>query len=137
MGLALVAVPFGCGYSFKRESDIVELSYSASGLRVVIVTNRTDTEGTCFVEYLFKRPRGFRVLDEGDLIRYWESGAFRADRHLYEVTSGGWKAQEIEIAGMLSVTDDVGGYREWFIATTNRCANVLSVREPEIREWDC
>ncbi|MDT4291013.1 hypothetical protein RO575_15710 [Methylomonas sp. MO1] len=107
---------------------------SRSGLRVVVGTNHSGNNESLWVEYHFDAPRGFRFLDEGDLIRYWESGVFTHGYHLFEITTGGWLEQETQLPGMLSVTSAVGTFREWFICTTNGCINVLSVKEPLIRE---
>lgn len=81
-------------------------------------------------EVTFTAPRGFRYLDEGDLLCYWRSGAFETSRYLvFEIKSGGWADQE-EQNGMLDVTAAVGTYREWLIVSSNACLNVISAVEP-------
>ncbi|WP_294768142.1 hypothetical protein [uncultured Rhodoferax sp.] len=119
----------------RRKSGIAELSFGVTGLRVVVHCNGQHSDAQLQVEYHFDAPRGFRLLDEGDLLRYWETGAFAVDCQLFEIFSGGWMDQECELAGMLDVTSGVGSFREWFICTDNDCLNVLSVNEPLVREF--
>jgi hypothetical protein len=133
--MQLKARPVGTLHTTPRESDIAELSLGLTGLRVVVHVNRRDSDEQLQVEYQFDAPRGFRFLDEGDLLRYWETGVFSGDHHLFEILSGGWIDQECKFPGMLSVTSAVGTFREWFIRTSNGCINVLSVNEPLIREF--
>jgi hypothetical protein len=83
------------------------------------------------IQFTFDGPRGFRLLDEGDLIRYWESRKFEPGYHLFELTAGGWREQETTLPGMLSVSDAIGA-REWFVATTNQCMNVLAADPPTV-----
>lgn len=41
----------------------------------------------------FKSYDGFRYLDEGDLMRYWESDVFSPPCHVFEIESGGWRLE--------------------------------------------
>jgi hypothetical protein len=43
--------------------------------------------------------------------------------------------QETQLPGMLSVSSGIGTFREWFVCTTNACANVLSAEPPLVREF--
>lgn len=131
-GRSLSASVIGARYAQRTESDVVELSYGSGQLRVVVATRSVDGR-ELEVTFEFDGPRGCRVLDEGDLLRYWEANVFPAGYHLFEITSGGWRHQETRIAGMLSVSDAIGS-REWFIATTNTCVNVLSAAAPRVSE---
>lgn len=133
--MRLAAEPVGSLYKTRVESDISELSLGITGLRVVVDTTAPGSNESVLVEYHFEVPRGFRFLDEGDLLRYWASNVFTHGYHLFEVKSGGWLEQEEQLPGMLSVTLAVGTFREWFICTTGRCVNVLSVNPPLIREF--
>jgi hypothetical protein len=133
--MRLTAKPIGSLYTTRQESDIAELSLGCLGLRALVDTNPNESYERLFVENSFRGPRGFRFLDEGDLIRYWESEVFTHGYHLFEVLSGGWLEQETQLQGMLSVTQGMGGFREWFIYTTNGCINVLAVHEPLVREF--
>jgi hypothetical protein len=51
---------------------------------------------------------------------------------VFEIKRGGWAEQEDQ-SGMFNVTAAVGTFREWFIASSNACLNVISVAEPLVR----
>jgi len=123
---------FGAEYFFEEENNIEEIFYSYSGLRIVIETKKSKFVPV-LLEVFFRYVNGFRCLDEGDLIAYWESGKFQSLHHVYEIYSGGWSNGEVIESGILSVSSSVQP-REWFIATTNKCITVLSSSEPMLRE---
>lgn len=124
--------PYGKQYRFDQESDITDLFYTTSGLRITVIA-ATSMFTNIYLDIHFSSTAGFRLLDEGNLIAYWESGAFRSNYHVYEVLSGGWTNGEPLPDGILSNREFIN-YREWFIATTNKCMTVLSGDEPLIRE---
>jgi hypothetical protein len=116
-----------------NHDDIVELSLGPSGLRIVIASYGRDDDDR-FLEVLFYGARGFRYLDEGDLLAYWRSGVFAPRKHsVFEITGGGWIEQE-RTQGMLDTTDAVGGFREWVIVTSNGCLNIISKIPPTLRK---
>jgi len=116
-----------------KRSDLCDIALGFSGLRIAVGLGEDEFGNNRFVEIVFKAPRGFRYLDEGDLLPYWDSKAFDTSRYLvFEIKSGGWIAQE-EQHGMLNVTSAVGTYREWFVASSNACLNVISVDGPLVR----
>ncbi|MFD0755622.1 hypothetical protein ACFQ09_16815 [Massilia norwichensis] len=104
-----------------------------SGLRVAVALGEDERGNDQFLEIVFTAPRGFRYLDEGDLLPYWSSRAFDTSRYVvFEIKSGGWAEQETA-HGMLNVTAAFGGFREWVIVSSNACLNVISTVEPLIR----
>jgi len=112
----------------RHESDIYRITDSKDGLTILIDTvNENGQRADLRVH--FEWVRGFRYLDEGDLIYYWETQAFTIPQHVFQVTSGGWSNGELVQPGVLSVSTaiEIG---EWFIATTNGCINVLSNAVP-------
>lgn len=112
------------------ESDILSVSDDFNGLTFVVeaYTKNKPTQ-TIIVE--FSGTRGYRVLDEGDLMRYEECHELWKPYCVHEIISGGWLNGETLDDGVLTVSKAVG-IREWFIATTNSCANVLSSSSPKI-----
>jgi hypothetical protein len=121
--------PIGKKYRFDQESDITDVIYTRTGLRVTVIA-ATSMFTNIYLEFHFDWVAGFRMLDELDLLGYWESGAFRDGHHLYEIISGGWATGEVRQEGVIRDEQD---YREWFIVTTNQCMNVLA-GEPLVRE---
>lgn len=133
MGSPLIVETFGPPVPNLRISDLCDLSLGFSGLRVAVCLGEDEHGDDRFVEIVFTAPRGFRYLDEGDLLPYWRTNAFDTSRYLvFEIKRGGWIEQE-EQSGMLNVTAAIGTYREWFITSSNACLNVISAVEPLVR----
>jgi hypothetical protein len=127
------AQPFGNEYRFDgKESDIVEVLDSISGLRVIVTTS-IDEVNERLLEVYFRRVQGYRYLDEGDLIAYWKTETFRTPHHVYEITNGGWLTGEAVHEGILEISKSFE-YREWFICTTNGCMNVIAANPPELKD---
>ncbi len=124
--------PVGKPYRFDQESDITDVVYTPSGLRVTVIA-ATSMFTNIYLDIHFASVAGFRLLDEGDLLGYWESPAFNSNHHVYEILTGGWATGESVANGVLSRNEFIN-YREWFIVTTNQCMNVLSGDDPLIRE---
>lgn len=133
--MKIIAEPKSKSYPEKNLYDIGELSLGVSGLRIVVTAIDKLNKELTQIEIHFEVARGFRVLDEGDLLAYWQAKVFEPGYCLYEITSGGWLEQENQFPDMLTVTNAVGHFREWFICTANNCVNVLSVHPPLIREF--
>lgn len=133
MDITQAAENFGPSIPGSRKADITELALGVTGLRVVVAVGEHENGENRYLEIMFTDPRGFRYLDEGDLLPYWRGGVFNTLDHLvFEIKRGGWAEQE-QHAGMLNVTAAFGGHREWFIASQNGCLNVISRLEPIIR----
>tara|TARA_R110001599_G_scaffold160532_1_gene348395 strand:+ start:131 stop:535 length:405 start_codon:yes stop_codon:yes gene_type:complete len=125
------AIEYGLMHDDRRfESDIVSISDSKDGLKIII---ETLSEGGYerMMEVSFEDARGFRFLDEGDLHYYFSSGAFSKPYHVFKILSGGWVNGEISQPGMLGVSKAVE-IGEWFVVTNNGCVNVLSSSEPNM-----
>lgn len=133
MGSTYIVEAFGPRVPDLGNSDLCDLSLGFSGLRVAVCLGKDEHGDDRFVEIVFTAPRGFRYLDEGDMLPYWRSKSFDTSRYLvFEIKGGGWAEQE-EQSGMLNVTAAAGTYREWFIASSNGCLNVISALEPLVR----
>ena len=133
--MKITVEPKSKSYMGKVFTGIGELSLGASGLRIVVTAIDEISKKRTLIEILFEEIRGFRVLDEGDLIPYWQSKVFEPGYYLFEIMSGGWLEQEKQFPGMLAITEAVGDSREWFICTEYNCVNVLSVNPPLIRDF--
>ncbi|HCD52150.1 MAG TPA: hypothetical protein DEQ34_06875 [Balneolaceae bacterium] len=117
--------------SERHESDIFSVSDSKDGLTILIDT--VDETGIRRdLKIHFKFTYAYRYLDEGDLAYYWATDAFRDNKHVFRIFSGGWSNGETLENGILTISS-VTEIPEWFIATTNGCLNVLSYNEPEIQ----
>jgi hypothetical protein len=127
------AQPLGNEYRFDgKESDIVEVFDSVSGLRIIVST-WIDSINEALVEVYFRRVQAYRYLDEGDLLAYWKTGKFRTPHHVHEITNGGWITGEKLEPGILEIAKSFG-MREWFISTTNGCMTVLAAHQPVLKD---
>jgi hypothetical protein len=78
---------------------------------------------------VFRRPAGFRVLDERDLCEFWDN-YHTGNGWLYEVHEGGW--QELESHRQyFNSPSFFTGLRE-FLVVCDTCVSVLGVEPPEI-----
>ncbi len=125
--------PIGKKYQNEGESDIFEINDSHSSLRIIVDT-ALGSDDKLYLEIVFIDCRGYRYLDEGDLLRYWETDKFK-EHYIYEILSGGWISGEVIDPGVLNISQECGSnLKEWFIVTTNGCINVLAINEPLVRE---
>ena len=115
-----------------KESDIVEVIHTFSGLRIVVST-WTDSINETFLQVYFRRAHAYRYLEEVDLLEYWQTGVFRSAHHVYEITEGGWLNGEPILPSMFVSVRNTA-LREWFICTSNWSMTVLSAREPELAD---
>ena len=84
------------------------------------------------VEIRFKYARAHLVVDEGDLIAFWEEGYSCLDSLVLRVASGG--LTERVSGGIFSVSQGMYPDGEWLIMSSDTCVYVLSVEAPQILE---
>ncbi|TGN37918.1 hypothetical protein [Marinobacter confluentis] len=114
----------------RHESDISGVVQSADGLTIFINTV-TESGQRIDLKVHFQWVRGYRYLDEGDLQYYWKTQEFTVPQHVFRILSGGWSNGEALQPDTLSVSTALE-IKEWFIATTNGCMNVLSGSDPTV-----
>ena len=113
-------VPESSRYARKVVRD---LTYRNGDLTIAV-----QGPGFSFAHVVFRDVMGFRVLDERDLIEYWNT---YSEPHgwLWEVERGGWLELERERPTFWrGGQDDI---REYFLVD-DRCVNVLTWAPPEI-----
>ena len=124
----------GKEYFSKKESDIIDFQWTDNfGLKITISTWE-NSENQIGIEYEFGGFNGFRYLDEGDFLGYWDSPDFKNGFHLFRIIKGGWKSGEVTQNGILDISRAVDELNEFFIATTNGCLTVLAYEKPTITE---
>ncbi|MBC6612611.1 hypothetical protein H8B15_16940 [Hymenobacter sp. BT507] len=111
---------------------VAGLDYRIKTRKLIIYYHSNGDEDVDY-QIVFNNPRGFKLLDERDMINYWEvlwKTKLLPENALFEVRSGGW----------LDMEDDAGGFtskllecREFLITGADDCVSVLSFTEPEIR----
>ena len=129
--MKLVLVPIGDPLTWYDGSDTLEIVDSGSGLRVVLAAPRGIDR---FAEIHFPFARAFQVLDEGDMLKYWEESGSLGCHAVFQVTSGGWL--ERASSNYFDITSGLENMREWLIAPdVGRCVTVISAYTPHIREF--
>jgi hypothetical protein len=106
--------------------EVVGLRYECGRLGITLRFEGVDSS----VCVDFDRIRGFRLLDEGDLLEFWSPDT-RADGWMWRVERGGWVDLESRRAGFISGV--TGGFAEFLVLGQNDCVSVISQDEPEIR----
>lgn len=76
----------------------------------------------------FTGVRGFRALDEGDLLEFWDPRQ-RAPGWLWQIDAGGWFAQESLRPGFVAGLH--GDCREFLLLGQDWCLSVLCLDRPE------
>ena len=105
--------------------EITDINYDLTLLRVTLEFE--NAEHPVYIN--FDEVRGFRVLDEGDLLEFWDPEA-RAEGWLWRVSEGGWFDLENYREGFISgVTGDC---HEFLIVGVKACVSVLAGGEPRI-----
>lgn len=120
-------------YQNRKESDIVDFYCTKDGI-VIKISTWENENSQIGLEYKFDGFSGFRYLDEGDLISYWEKENFKNNYHLYQILNGGWKSGEVTQPGILEISRFSENPKEFFIKTSNGCFTVLSNQEPSIKK---
>lgn len=100
------------------------LRYDNDGLIIEV-----QGPGFVFARVVFKRPAGFRVLDERDLCEFWNQ-YHTGNGWLYEVQEGGWLELESSRSEFLAPLM-LPGLREYLVVC-DTCVSVLAVQPPEI-----
>ena len=84
------------------------------------------------VSVRFEAIRGFRVLDEGDLLEFWNPPT-RAEGWLWSVKDGGWYAQEARRDGFMFGIDTTCS--EFLVLGQNDCVSVITENQGSPMIW--
>jgi len=77
----------------------------------------------------FEEVEGFRVLDEGQLLEFWDKES--KDHWVFEVLSNGWLAAESSRETAPFISED-GRLKEYLVAGCNECVSILAFDHPKI-----
>ncbi len=112
-----------------RQKVMRTLHYDALSLVI-------DIQGESKFSYArvtFRRPIGFRVLDERDLGEFWKTYNERSG-WLYEVLEGGWMELESQRQSFSSRAMFEKTLREYLVVD-EKCISVLTTNAPEIDDF--
>jgi hypothetical protein len=124
--------PVGNKLTWYSGSATTEIISSNSGLRVVI----SSAVGTKLnVEIHFPYAKAFQVLDDGDMLEYWDKHRPLKQHVVYRVLSGGWLDRSR--GHYFHVTSANEDMYEWLIVSdAGPCVTVISTYRPHIREYE-
>lgn len=115
------------GLPFENKvPEVVRVSYDIPTLSIDVKSFDMD-EDKATVK--FDRIVGFRVLDEGDLLEFWNDQ--RPKGWLWEVVENGWFDFEKTRDEFLSACHE-DELKEYLILGINDCVNVLTFKTPII-----
>lgn len=90
---------------YQGSNTYVEsLAYDLDELKIVVVA-----DSNMRIEVLFHQPIGFRCLDEGDLLEFWENSEV-SENWMIQIHDSGWKEQESKRTGFLSASNEMNEY---------------------------
>ena len=105
--------------------EIIRLEYNLHNL-VLYIEPTYDAEP---IVVTFDSPLGFRVLDEGNLLEFWDHFTLK-DGWLFQISAGGWYQLESERNGFVS--QHHSDVQEYLIIGVNECVSVLSGDQPKV-----
>lgn len=112
--------------------ELASIHFDQWILTVSLRTYNSSSAVNGMVALVFTEVRGFRYLDEGDMLNYpWPENA--ATSYFHEMVHGGWKEQEEKYGNALP-----GISAEYLISTANECLCVIANQQPVVvRDVDC
>lgn len=106
--------------------ELASVNFDQWILTVVLRAYASDQSVKGMVHVIFKGVRGFRHLDEGDMLQYpFPQSSTR--RYVHQIGKRGWSQQESEFGNIV-----LSGHKEYLIATSNECICVLAHDAPTI-----
>ena len=117
--------PYEEALKYKGLPEVFRVDYDLWELRISLSFENNNEP----IYVVFDSSRGYRVLDEVDLLEFWKPES-RAEGWLWKVLKGGWFELESTRGGFVSGVTD--GYEEYLILGENECVSVISSSPPVI-----
>lgn len=117
---------FDINLSNKSNPEIYNVNYDLWTLKITL--SFSDHPNPVYV--IFKNVVGFRVLDEGNLLEFWDND-IRVPGWIWKVESGGWFELEKLRSGFLAQHHGTN-HDEYLISGINDCVSVIAKSEPII-----
>lgn len=115
----------------NASSAINSVGYESGNLKIVV---ESPPDVSFRVEVSFENVRAHLVLNEGDLITFWEAGLSGKSCLVLRIRSGG--LLENAPAGFFSVSEGLFSDEgcEWLVMSSDTCVYVISAAEPKIKK---
>ena len=117
--------PYEEALKYEGLPEVFRVDYDLWELRISLSFENNNEP----IYVVFDSSRGYRVLDEVDLLEFWKPES-RAEGWLWKVLKGGWFELESTRGGFVSGVSD--GYEEYLILGENECVSVISSSPPVI-----
>jgi len=124
-----ISIEIESSKKYKGIPEITDLHYDLWTLKITL--EFTDLKNPIYL--IFKNVGGFRVIDEGNLLEFWDNDD-RSNGWLWKITKSGWHDQEKERVGFFTGRANFKDYDEYMIAGINDCLNIITNQEPEFLE---
>lgn len=106
--------------------EIASVNFDQWMLTVALRAYAIDQSVKGMVHVVFKGVRGFRYLDEGDMLKYpFPSNSTR--NYVQAIAQEGWAQQESEFGNIVT-----SGHTEYLVATENECLCVMAHEQPVV-----
>lgn len=109
----------------KSNPEIVLINYDLNTLTLEV---EPEFDGEPII-VAFELVEGIRVLDEGNLLEFWDSFNLNSG-WIFRIVSGGWFSQELNRPGFLSLRESE--VMEYIVIGENECVSVLTYSEPKV-----
>jgi hypothetical protein len=113
------------GFRFSGSHEVTDIQYVDGRLSM----NVSALDGSALVTATFIEVAGFRVLDEGDLLEFWNVCGSQED-WIFHIIEGGWFEQEAQRPGF--IRRDVKTIREYLVTGADDCVSVLAWEAPKV-----
>ena len=123
------AEPIQVPSAFPLNSEVMSVVHQLGAVTVSV--GPVGGEATFYIR--FADVFGLRILDEGDLLEFWPTCSAPRGQ-LYEVTDGGWFAQERLRHGFISAVTRTEVCREFLVPGCDDCVNVLALEAPIVMQ---
>lgn len=117
-------------FNSDQTPEITNISYDLWTLQITLQFSKGEPP----VYIKFKDIEGFRVIDEGNLLEFWNP-KIKTDNWLFKVNNGGWLDLEKSRKGFVSGVSPSDNLKEYLVAGCNDCVSVLTLMEPELSTY--
>ena len=118
----IVSIPFP-----DEIPEIININYDLWTLKVILKFFTSDT----LIYVVFKNVIGFRVLNEGNLLEFWNP-EIRVSGWIWEIEEGGWFTLEKLRIDFVEGLHENKLRKEYLVLGINDCVSVITCSSPEI-----
>ena len=111
--------------------EIIGIDYDLWTLRAILSFSIAEQIVEKRIYIIFKNIVGFRVLDEGNLLEFWNPDT-RASGWLWEVEKGGWLDLEKLRHGFVEGYHENEYRKEFLVLGQNNCLSIITNSAPII-----